>query len=406
MLIKRVGIVIMLCFCALAAQAQFFDDFLQDIDNNLEAALEILNEALDDFPDMEEQLLRIRAAAYEDFGQYQRAIDDYTRLTQLEPDDESLWYSLGRNQFMNGQLPEAMRSLNTATRLNSRFLPAFHTKTEILLQLNDYEAASRMSDSTFRIAETATSYYLLGEVYSGLRQWQRAQWAYSSAVRIDRGYINAYIASANIAADLNQALEAIEAAEAALRIDPDSKEALIARSRGLAIMRDYTNAIDDVSYVIDIDPNNTEARLWRGTYYLETNRIQDAIRDLDAILRLQPDHIQATARRAEAIFELRRENRPPVLTLTDPLHENFEILIPQSLQSITIRGKISDESPIKSLTVNGQAIPIAQIGDELEFVALVALENITEIRIEVSDVYDNTTTSIYRLVRYEELSEN
>ena len=444
MSLKYVGIVILFCVCAKIAQAQDVDAVLYDVDSlsdNPEMALEILNRAFEENPDSEE-LLKIRADAYEILKLYDKAVADYSRLVQSDPDDESLWYLLGRNQFMNGQLQEAMVSLNRSTNLNSKLLPAFHTKIQVLMELQQYEAALKVSDSTLNIAVTAMTYFLHGEVNRKLKKWQIAEWAYSSAVRIDKGFIEAYIAWANIAADTNKATETLEAAEAALRIDPDSKEALIARSRGFALSNDYFNAIEDVSYIIEIDPNNVDARFWRGTYYKNTNKPQDAIRDFNEVLKFQPDNWQAIAGRADSyaqtgnktvalegyqtllsiadnhpdkdaiiqfanlqIFELYRENNPPVLTLTEPATESLDISVTDDLKAITINGKITDESQIKSLVINGQNVPVLKIDENFEFAALVALENIEEIKIEVSDVYDNTSKVEYKIVRINNITE-
>ena len=437
---KCAGIIFLFCFWAVIARSQDIDVILHIADSlsaQPEKALEVLNQALAANPDSEE-LLKVRAEAYEYLKQYDKAVADYMRLTQLEPEEENLWYLLGRNQYQNKQMQDALRSLSRATKLNSKYLPAFHTKIQVLLQLHQYETALKVSDSTLNIGATAMNYFLQGEVYSRLKSWQKAEWAYQSAVKIDKGYIDAYIALANIAADNNKVRETFVAAQAAIGIDPDSKEALIARSRGYALSKNYTDAIDNVSYVITIDPNNINARYWRGIYFRDTDKPQDAIKDFELVLNLQPNHWQSIAGRADVyaktgdkktalegyqkllaiaadlpekdavtqlanqqIFELSREDHAPTLTLINPKTENSEILAPDNLPSMTIQGKITDESPIKSLIVNGQNIPVTPVGDAFEFAAVVSLENVQEIQIEVSDVYDNTAHVVYQLVRNE-----
>jgi len=433
---KRVGALLLFCLCAVIARAQDIDAVLNMADSlavNPEIAVEILNRALADNPDSEE-LLKVRAEAYGNLKLYDKAIADYWQLTQLDPEEESFWYLLGRNQYYNGQFQDALKSLHLATGLNPKYLPAYHTKIETLLQLNQNDAALRVSDSTLNIGETATAYFLQGEVYSRLKLWQRAEWAYNSAVKIDKGYVAAYIALANVAANANKARETLVAAESALGVDPDSKEALIARSRGFALLNNYTDAIEDVTYVIMLDPDNIDALYWRGTYYKDTNRSQEAIRDFDQVLKLQPDYWQAIAGRADVyartgkkdnamegyrilldiaaehpekevitqsanrqIFELNRKEHPPILELTEPAHENFVILVSNYLSYIAIKGKITDESAIKSLIVNGQNTPVTRVGSNFEFATVVNLENLHEIQIEVSDVYDNVAKVIYRL---------
>jgi len=437
---KYACIIILYSICTIIVQAQDIDA-IQHINSSLndqpEIALEILNRALAENPDSEE-LLKVRADAYESLKQYDKAIADYRRLIQMEPDEENLWYLLGRNQYRNGQLPDALESLNRAIQLNTRYLPAYHTKTQVLLDLHQDEAASTVIASALKIGETAMTYYLQGEVYRRSKSWQKAEWAYQSAAKIDRGFIDAYIALAYIAANTNKARETLEAAEAALGIDPDSQEALIARSRGFALLKNFTDAIDDVSEAIKLNPNNINAYYWRGTYYKDTNKPKEAIRDFETVLKFQPDNWQAIAGRADAlantgdkktalegyqkllaiapnypekesitqlanrqIFELNREDRAPTLTLIEPKSENFNILIPNNLSSITIKGKITDESPIQSLTVNGQKVTVTLVGSDYEFATVVNLGNVQGIQIDVSDIYDNTTKASYQLVKAE-----
>ena len=437
---KSIWVSVLLCICAFVVQAQGIDAILHTADSlssQPEKAVEILNQALAANPDSEE-LLKVRAEAYENLKQYDKSVADYTQLIQLDDDDENIWYLLGRNQYKNGQLPDALKSLNHATKLNPKFLPALHTKIQTLLLLNQYDAALKVSDSTLHIGETAMNYFLQGEVYNRLKSWQKAEWAYTKATKIDKGYIVAYIALADIFANTNKARETLEAAESALGIDPDSKEALVARSRGFALSKNYTDAIDDVSYVIKLDPNQVDALYWRGVYYRDTNKPQEAIRDFEQALKLQPSNWQAIAGRSDAyakagdkqtalegyqkllsiaadypekdaivqlvdqqIFELNRETRAPTLVLAGSNPESFNIQVPDNQQSITIKGVISDESPIKALVVNGQQVPVTSVSGDFEFAAVVNLENVQEIQIEVSDVYNNVNKAVYQLVRNE-----
>ena len=437
---KFICTIILFCICAVVARAQDVDAILHTADSlsaQPEIAVQILNRALAENPNSEE-LLKVRADAYENLKLYDKAVADYRRLTQMEPDEENLWYLLGRNQYNNGQLPDALESLNRAMQLNPRYLPAFHTKTQVLLDLHQDDAASKVIAAALNIGGTALTYYLQGEVYRRLKSLQKADWAYQEATKIDKGFIEAYIALAENAANTNKARETLEAAEAALGIDPDSEAALIARSRGFALLKNYVDAIDDVSEAIKLNPKNINAYYWRGTYYKDTNKPKEAIKDFETVLKFQPDNWQAIAGRADAfaktgdkktalegyqkllaiasnypekesitqlanrqIFELNREDRAPILALIEPKTENFTIQAPNNQPSLTIKGKITDESPILSLTVNGQKVPVTPVGSDYEFATVVNLASVQGIRIEVSDVYNNTTNVAYQLVRTE-----
>ncbi|MDR2040104.1 MAG: tetratricopeptide repeat protein [Bacteroidales bacterium] len=438
---KSICIIFLFYLSVAFAQAQDVDAIMQTADslaNQPEKALEILNQAVTAHPDSEE-ILKVRAEAYESLRQFDKAVDDYKKLTVLSPDEENLWYLLGRNLYKNKQYPAALQSLNHAIKLNPQYLPAYHVRIETLLEMNQPEAALRVSDSTLMIGETAMNYFLQGEVNKRLNARQKAGWAYERATRIDKGMIEAYIALADLNAGMNKAEETLTNADAALGINPDSQEALVARSRGFALLKQYKDAIDDASFAIQMNPENVQAHFWRGTYYKETNKYQEALNDFEFVLKIEPDNWQALSGRADSylglgnktsaladyqkllavatkypeketiiqlanqrIFELNRENRAPQLALTDQeATDKFEIQVPDNQQSLTLKGKITDESPISKLLVNGQEVPITKVGDEFEFSAVVNLENLEDLQIEVADVYDNVNKLSYQLVRNE-----
>jgi tetratricopeptide (TPR) repeat protein len=439
-MIKSIGLVCMFCLTTLFVEAQDVDVFIQKADSlaeQPEKALEILNRAVTDNPDSEE-LLKVRAEVFEELKQYGKAADDYRKLAVLLPEEETVWYSLGRNQFENRQYEESIQSMNRAIGLNAQYLPAFHIKIKALLHLNRFDAALKVSDSTLMIGGTAMSYFLQGEVNKQLNSRQKAEWAYGKAIKADKGFIEAYIALSDLSAGMNKIEETLVNADAALSINPDSEEALIARSRGLALLKQYNDAIDDASYVIRLNPSNMQAYYWRGTYYRESNRNQEALKDFNQVLKAEPDHWQALAGRADSyagtgnknaaltdyqrllaeaskypeketitqlanqrIFELNRENHAPQLVLEGAAPDNFDLPIPDDRKTITLKGKITDESPIGKLMVNGQEAPLKAIDGGFEFAVEVKLENQEEIRIEVADIYDNVNKLAYHLVRNE-----
>jgi tetratricopeptide (TPR) repeat protein len=437
---KNISLIFLFCLTALVAQAQDVTVIIQQADSlagQPEKALQMLNQAIVAYPASEE-LLKIRAGTYEELKQYGSAVDDYKKIAALSPDDEVNWYLLGRSQYENQQYNDAIRSSDRATRLNNKYLSAFHVKIKALLQLNKPEAALKVSDSTLNIGETAMNFFLQGEVNKRLNARQKAEWAYGRATKLDKGFIEAYIALSDLAVGMNKTDVAYANADAALGVNPDSEEAMIARSRALALLKQYSDAIDDATYVIRRNPDNVAAHYWRGTYYRETNKNQDALKDFEWVLKAEPGNWQALAGRADSyaglgnktaaladyqrllseadnrpdkdaviqlsnqrIFELNRENRAPQLALEGASPDNFDIQVPDNLKAVTLKGKVTDESPIGKLRINGQEIALTAVNDGFEFVANVKLENIEQIQIEVTDVYDNINKLAYQLVRNE-----
>ncbi|MDR1666386.1 MAG: tetratricopeptide repeat protein [Bacteroidales bacterium] len=421
----------------------------QDIDNVIhqadslseqpEKALALLNAAIAAHPDSEE-LLKVRAEVYSHLKQYGKAAEDYRKITVLSDEDETIWYKLGYHLYENRQYEEAISSVDKAIRLNRQYLPAYHIKIKSLLQLNQPEAALTTSNATLQIGETAMNYFLQGEVNNRLNARQQAEWAYTKATRLDRGFIEAFIALSNLSAGMNKTEETLVNADAALAINPDSEEAMIARSRGYALLKQFKDAIDDASYVLEKNPDNLQAHYRRGTYYLEINKNQEALKDFEWVMKASPSFWQALAGRADSyagmgnkkaaledyqqllsdaakypdreavtqlahqrIFELNRENRAPQLTMEGISNDNFDLPVPDNAKTITLKGKITDESPIGKFRINQKDVSLTPLDDGgFEFADEVNLEgDISEIRLEVADVYDNVHKLAYHIVKTE-----
>ncbi|MDR2848091.1 MAG: tetratricopeptide repeat protein [Bacteroidales bacterium] len=424
----------------IVVRAQAVSDIIQQADSlsqHPEKALTLLNKAIENHPESEE-LLKVRAETYSQLKQYGKSADDYRKIVKFAPDEELYWYQLGRNLYEDKQYAEAISAVERAIKLNSQYLPAYHIKIQALLALNKPEEALKTSNSTLMIGETAMNYFLQGEVNKRLNARQQAEWAYTKATKLDKGFMEAFIALSNMSADMNKTQEALENADAALAINPESEEALLARSRGLMLLKQYNDAIDDATYVIKKNPDNVQAHYWRGLYYREANKHQEALKDFEWVLKVEPSNWRAMAGRADSyagignknkavaeyqklladaanyidknaitelanqrIFELNRENHAPQLVLAGISTEKFDIEIPDTLVTLSLKGKITDESPIGKLLINNNEVPVKAVNEGYEFTANVNLANLKEIQLEVSDVYNNINKLSYQLVKTE-----
>jgi len=58
------------------------------------------------------------AGIYSQMGQYDNAIDNYEKWTELEPSNSEAWHGLGTSYMSYGQVYDAIKALNTALQLN------------------------------------------------------------------------------------------------------------------------------------------------------------------------------------------------------------------------------------------------------------------------------------------------
>ncbi len=64
---------------------------------------------------------------------------------------------------------------------------------------------------------------------------------------------------------------------------------------------------------------------------------------------------------------------------------------------MSLKGRIIDESDIKSLKIDGIAYPVVQTEDGWEFLAALDIEDRGDIFVQITDVYDNVSTIRYTI---------
>ncbi len=96
----------------------------------------------------------------------------------------------------------------------------------------------------------------------------------------------------------------------------------------------------------------------------------------------------------------RTEINPPVISIIAPYSsEDGQVYLDSSTPNIAIQGKISDESPIKSITIGD--VTASYIRDELNpsFSATLDVSNLTKFTVAAEDIYGNRQETEFKLNR-------
>jgi tetratricopeptide (TPR) repeat protein len=103
---------------------------------------------------------------------------------------------------------------------------------------------------------------------------------------------------------------------------------------------------------------------------------------------------------------IRNETNPPQVTITQPFETIDKTIYTDGKPSIYLEGKISDESKIKSILINGMSATF--LVDELnpKFQATISTEGITSLEIKVTDVLGNENVLNYKLINEDSLGKS
>lgn len=124
-----------------------------------EKALEYLSNAIKLQPNFADAY-NLRGNAYQNLGQYQRAIEDYNEALRLKS-DYTFYFNRGRACLNLGQHERAIKDLNEAIRLQPNFALGYINRAYIYTILGQYERAIKDNGEVIRLQPDSAkvSYY-------------------------------------------------------------------------------------------------------------------------------------------------------------------------------------------------------------------------------------------------------
>lgn len=406
------------------------EDFVQA--GNYRDAIEQFTKALELEPDMDRAYLA-RAVAYENLDMLLEAAADFDRAATFLERDPEVFYEAGRLYYELGAYEKSLERLDRAISIKRNYVEPHLVKTKVLMAQERYEEALAQADLALDLKETSDNFYYRGLVQMKLGNPESAEADFVSAIDEDRKNARALRALADVRIKLNKTDFALQNINTAIQIEPDNPEGYVIRSKAYVKKLDYPRAIDDISKVILLNPDDPQMYYLRGVYYQEFTQHNNAVNDFTKALLLEPDNADALYKRAwsyeqvanykdaikdyeslvslseydvqaqillkEArarLFELYREEDEPEIVIVEPAPREKQVLqFPKDSRIVSVKGKLIDESPIKSLKVDGLEVQPIEGEEGWEFLAALDIENKDDVLFEVTDVYDNTASVRY-----------
>ena len=211
----------------------------------------------------------------EDFAQ--GFMDDYTiQIEGLEyeleddPDNDELYWQLSQLHYENGNLDDAIASLEEAIELNDKS-KYFAKMAEFYRDKRDHEAAlEKIEEALGRDYGNAEYHNLQGEIKLSLRELRQARHAFERALDRD--------------SDNENYMERLYSVYSTLGQEDDY---FIDRARRIA------------SDLVDLEPDNREYRVYLGEAYLKLEEFEQAGREFRKAIDIDPEYALAHRRLAE-----------------------------------------------------------------------------------------------------------
>ena len=403
---------------------------------NYKDAIEQFTKAIDLQPDFADAYI-FRANAYEKLNMLKEAAEDYDRASTFLSNNTVVLYQAARLNYLLGEYQNAIEKADASIILKKTNPDAYVIKAKALMALGRYEEAMATCNTALTLKETAENFYLRGLINVELGRFSAAEEDFIKTVGKDPRHVNAYISLAELRLQLDKVQFALNHVNNAIGLDPNNRRAYLIRSKIYIKQLDYPKAIDDISKNILMNPDDEELYFIRGCYYQDFTQHPNAINDFSKVLMINPKNAEALYKRAFSyeqivnfkaaikdyeslavlseydvqaqkllketqgrLFELYRESNKPVIVILDPqLRDEALLQFPKGSTIVTMKGKIEDESDIKSLMIDNQQIPLSKNEESgnYEFLAALDIHGKEDLIITVTDVYDNTESGRYAI---------
>jgi tetratricopeptide (TPR) repeat protein/predicted aspartyl protease len=236
-----------------------------------------------------------RATASAGRHDYDSALADLNRATELEPDNAEYFYERGRVLWFKKEQPKAMADFDRAIELKPDYVPALMDRAELRLNARnvpeaaaDLEAidkiAAKQSDVRYEMGFAYERADLLAPAIAQFDLWiaahgddSRRAYAFAGRCRA-RG-----ILGQDLAAALKDCTEAVN-------LSDKKKSALLLDNRALVRLRlgDYDKAISDYDASLKLEPNKAWTLYGRGLAKLKKNQRAAGEADIAEAVKIAP----------------------------------------------------------------------------------------------------------------------
>jgi tetratricopeptide (TPR) repeat protein len=264
---------------------------------NYQDAIDQFTKALDLEPEYTQAYVE-RARSYEAYGDLKNAADDLKRALVFEQKEPELYYDAARVNFSLERYKDALQLVTQSTELDRKSEASFRLLARIQLALEDYSNALVSINKALTLKDNPENNFYRGQISEKMKNYIQAETDYTKAISKNQQYAEAYLALAGLRLQMDKPQEAMESCNTLLALEPLNKEALLIRSRIYAKLTEYPKAIDDMSKILFNNPDDKEMYLVRGNYYQEFTQHQNAINDFSKALLIDPKFPEAIYKRA------------------------------------------------------------------------------------------------------------
>jgi tetratricopeptide (TPR) repeat protein len=287
----------------------------------------------------------IRARAYREQEEYEKALQDFQQILELDPQYTRAWYHRGITLQKLKRHKEALAAYEEAIKLNPHYVAAWNNKGDMLDELLRSDEALAAYEEAIKLnPHYAGAWYNKGTVLGELDRYEEALAAFDETIKLNSQFADAWFNKGVILRKLGRYKEALAAFEEALTattLNPSLavkwnnkgdllgslgryEEALAAydiaiklypqgtgvlwfnKGKVLHSLKLYEEAIVCFDKALGFNSQYADAWSYKGTDLSRLKRYEEAIVCFDKTLAINPQDVEVWNERGDALIEFKR----------------------------------------------------------------------------------------------------
>jgi tetratricopeptide (TPR) repeat protein len=398
------------------------------------------------------EALLARGMCYERIKNYKAAGDDYDKAGSLSPGNADVAELKAGLDLLKGDYKNAVTQYAALALNKKKSFVAYRQMALAKVHLKDFNGALQDIETALKLDDDDfNANYIKGVALDSTGSYAAALKSYEKAIaglQKNKAYkesINKsdfkffFINPARASAKVNQFDEALNYLKRAEEIAGNDFDIAFYRAETRSMRGDIQGAIGEYNNAIAVNGNNLEAYIKRGALFIKSGAYENAKSDFARAIvingksavayygKAQAQEMTGDLKNAVASYKKAQElapndagisnsydhalallkeknkelNKPELLLSTPKPGENSTLFIADNIQTIQVKGKIKDESVIKTITINDKPVSFDKALLNPSFSHTLDVNQVKAMTISVTDNYENNAIYTYPIERVE-----
>jgi tetratricopeptide (TPR) repeat protein len=363
------------------------------------------------------------ADCYVNMNRVKTAIEYYQRALSEEDDNIDAYQKIVMAFIKSKDYENAQKYCTDAMIKNKESYQFFFLKGLALDSAKNYQGATMSYERAISLLEDDEKYKKLinksdykyyyanlAHAYAAMYRYAEAQRFYGSAIYMDKSDWQIRLDLGKVYCEKKEYSNAVAEFNDALLISDKNPEIIFNRGIAYKKLKQFFTAIQDFNTVLSIQPKNEKAFAEKALCFEELNQFENAMETYQKMKEALPENVEVIKlmkQCASKQFEANRETEKPVIKIISPATSETEaLIIPVGKSYVEVKGKIVDKSRIQKITIDDLEVNYEKEQLEPVFISNVSVDGKTSLTIKAIDIYNNTQTATYNLVRKETNAPN